>query len=87
MAVKAVKTLKNLLFLTLPSLLILFLILELFFRFVIPSTNPPRGYFDEEEKIFHLSRNPKTGICTIGRLATLRAEWNVNNMGWNFPVD
>ncbi len=84
---KALRLIKGLLFVTLPTIIAVFVFLELFFRFIIPANNPPRGYFDETEKIFRLSRKPEAGMCTIGKFAEIRTEWRVNNMGWNYPVD
>ncbi len=43
--------LKNIIFLTLPSFFILFIGLELFFRFVIPASEKPIAYFDEENSL------------------------------------
>jgi hypothetical protein len=40
--------LKNILFVTLPSLVFMFLLLELVFRFIIPAANQPDYMFDEK---------------------------------------
>jgi hypothetical protein len=80
--------LKNFIILTLPSLLILVLLLELTFRFVIPAANKPDLYFDREEALvrFDTSTNTK-GLFTVGKFAQQRGEWTVNNFGWNNPHD
>lgn len=81
------KALKNILLITLPSILILFFILEIFFRVVIPADNPPRSVFDENEKMYFFSDKKKEGISTRGRFAEIKAKWHINNMHWNSPFD
>jgi hypothetical protein len=81
------KTIRNILLITLPSIVILLVILEIFFRIVIPATDPPMGHFYEEEKIFSLNNSRKEGLITIGRFAEMRSRWHINNMGWNYPID
>lgn len=81
------KTFKNILFVTLPVILIVLILLEVFFRTVIPASNPPKGFFNEEEKIYCFSNKKKNGVYTIGRFAEIRAKWSINNMHWNYPVD
>lgn len=81
------KAIKNFIILTLPVLLILFLLLEVFFRVVIPANNKPWGYFDEEEKLFRHDNSVSEGVYTVGRFARIRANWRINNFGWNSPVD
>lgn len=81
------KTFKNIVFVTLPTILIVMLFLEVCFRTVIPANNPPTWFFDEEEKILCLSNTQKEGVYSIGRFAEIRAKWNINNMHWNYPVD
>jgi len=81
------KTLKNILQISLPAVLILVLLLELFFRFVIPATDPPMSYFDEDERMFFLSNQREEGQITFGAFAQQKARWHINNMHWNYPVD
>ena len=81
------KTLKNILFATLPSILVLLIILEAFFRIVIPASDPPRGFFDEKEKMYSFSNKKEKGVITIGRFAEIRVRWRINNMYWNYPID
>jgi len=80
------KTFKNILFVTLPTILIVLILLEVFFRTVIPAANPPKYFFNEEEKIYCFSNKKKKGVYTIGRFADIRAKWSINNMHWNYPI-
>ena len=74
----------NTLLLTLPSLLILWLVLELCFRFLVPSSNLPYTYFDPVEKILRFDpAGPREGVCTRGKLAQQRGRWRINDEGWN----
>ena len=83
----AMKALKNILIVTLPSIVIVFLLLELIFRIAIPATDPPMGYFNEKEKIYSFSNQREEGQITIGRFAEIRSQWRINNMNWNYPID
>lgn len=78
---------KNLVLVTLPSLLLLFLLLELIFRFLIPASAFPVGYFEEETAIFKFNSNPQTGTFTAGKFAQQRGNWTINNHGWNSPIN
>jgi len=80
--------LKNIIFLTLPSFFILFIGLELFFRFVIPASEKPIAYFDEENSLLRSDEKKRTeGTYTIGKFAKIRAKWRTNNYGWNSAID
>lgn len=81
------RTIKNIILLTLPSLVIVLLVLELFFRYVIPASDSPRGYFNEKDKIYCLSNKKVQGVYTIGRFAEVKGKWRINNMNWNSPID
>lgn len=81
------RILKNILVLSVPTIIFLFLLLEIFFRIVIPSSDPPRGFFDTNEKIYSYSNDKKEGIQTIGKFAEIKTRWRINNMGWNYPVN
>jgi hypothetical protein len=81
------KTLKNIILITIPTLLILFIILELFFRFVIPASNPPLTVYNHEEQLTHYSNNKPRGVVTVGKFAEIRSKWTINNSGWNYPID
>ena len=78
------KTFKNVLLVTLPTILIAFILLEVLFRVVIPASDPPRGFFDENEKMYYLDNGQQEGLYTIGKFAEIRAKWRVNDMHWNF---
>lgn len=81
------KTIKNILFITLPTLVLVFIILELFFRIVIPACNPPLTVYDYEAGLTHYSTERKQGLYTIGKFAQIRSKWMINNDGWNYPID
>jgi len=81
------KTLKNILLVTLPTLLILFIILELFFRFVIPASDPPLSVYRQDEQFINYSNERAQGLYTVGKFARIRTRWTINNEGWNYPLD
>jgi len=81
------KTFKNILLVTLPTILVAFVILEVFFRVAIPASDPPRGFFDETQKMYCLGSSRQEGLYTIGKFAERRAKWRVNDMHWNYPID
>ena len=81
------KAVKNIFLCTLPTIIIVLLMLELFFRIAIPASDPPMGYFDEKQKIYSMSNQKKEGVITIGKFAQIRARWRINNMHWNYPID
>ncbi|MBA4419356.1 MAG: hypothetical protein C0392_15850 [Syntrophus sp. (in: bacteria)] len=81
------KIIKNVLFGTLPAILIVLIVLEVFFRSVIPASDPPRSFFDEKEKMFFCSNEKVKGVNVIGKFAEIRAKWRINNMHWNYPID
>jgi hypothetical protein len=66
--------------------LVLFLLTEVFFRFLLPACEVPPHCFDAEHRILHLEPN-KTGIFTVGPAAELRKRWRTNNYGWNSEID
>ncbi|MEE2785832.1 MAG: hypothetical protein VX589_00735 [Myxococcota bacterium] len=63
----------------------LFILCELFFRFVIPARESPRV---RQEKTFNLIQfdpdHAREGLFTSGRYAEQRAPWAINDLGWNF---
>ncbi|MBN1165036.1 MAG: hypothetical protein JXB45_10695 [Candidatus Krumholzibacteriota bacterium] len=81
------KLLKSLFIITLPTLIILFLLLEIVFRHVLPASDPPQNYFDEKALIFNYLPGQPDGRTSVGGLARLRARYHINNYGWNSPVD
>lgn len=73
---------------TLPTLLILFLVLEVVFRFVVPAAEKPLAVFDQENSLLRSDiSSRKTGTYTMGKLAEIRASWRTNNYGWNSLID
>jgi len=79
---------KNFLFITIPTIVILLLILEGFFRFVIPASKFPIRYFDGQEKILRYNnKTDQNGTVTLGKLAEEKYNWTINNYGWNANID
>lgn len=81
------KVLKNFLVVTLPTLLIVFLILEVFFRIGIKASDTPRPLKNLSDSLVTYDKNYPTGIYTYGSFAEVNAKWTINNMGWNYPID
>jgi hypothetical protein len=80
--------LKNVLRLTLPSLLVIFLILELTVTILIPASQYPYYYYDPDDHILRFSMaEQREGVYTIGPLSQRRAKWRINNAGWNSAID
>jgi len=80
-------SLKNLVFLTVPSILLCILCGELFFRFVIPAAETPWGYYDPIDQIARFEIGQRAGMYTTGKFAQQRGRWRINNMGWNSDID
>jgi hypothetical protein len=78
----------NVVLITLPTLLILFLFLEVVFRFAIPAAEKPLAVFDLDNRLLrsHESRRT-TGTYTMGKRGEIRAKWRINNFGWNSMID
>jgi hypothetical protein len=80
--------LKNILFVTLPSLLVTLLLFELVFRFILPAANQPDYFFDEQYGILRFNTESNTeGVFSTGKLTEHCAHWRINNAGWNNPVN
>jgi hypothetical protein len=79
--------LKNLIVVSIPAVLLLFIILEIFFRYVIVASDPPRTFFYENDKIYAYNNNRSDGIYSKGRFAEIKTRWHINNYGWNYPID
>jgi lysophospholipase L1-like esterase len=79
--------LRNILFLSLPALLAILILLEMFFRFVIRACESPDRFFNEQEKIYSFRKKGETGCYTAGKFAEVKARWSINNCLWNYPVD
>jgi hypothetical protein len=78
--------LKNVLWITLPTLIFCWLIGEIVFRFIVPASEQPLYCFDQQFKLVHFEPNT-SGLATFGRFAEVRGRWRVNNYGWNSGVD
>lgn len=82
------KVLKNILAITIPSLLFTFLLLEFIFRFIIPATDSPKYKFNKEYGFLCFDEDQKKeGIYSVGRFAEIRAKWKLNNYNWNCAYD
>ena len=64
----------------------LIMMLELFFRFIIPAAKSPLGHFDTVNAVFRYFPG-QIGVYTFGRLSEYRTRWRINNYGWNSPID
>jgi len=78
---------KNFFIISLPTIAVLLLILELFFRTVIPAAEFPGYTYNKNDKMFCSSNRKENGLYTIGKFAQIRAKWRINNMNWNYPLD
>lgn len=82
------EALKNLAMVSLPSLVLLLLLLEVVFRTAIPAASRPQAFFDAATSIWKLDRSVQAeGLATVGKFAEQRARWRINNEGWNSPID
>ncbi len=78
---------KNVLLVTVPTLLACLLFAELVvFRLLIPACEPPLYTFDLQFKLLHLKPNT-SGLFTSGRFAQVQGHWRANNCGWNSASD
>jgi hypothetical protein len=68
-----IRTFKNLVFITIPSILFCVILLELFFRYIIPASELPYVYFDLNDQILRYDTKSRTeGLYTIGGFAQQR---------------
>jgi hypothetical protein len=83
-----VTLLRNILLVTLPSFIAIFIILEGIFAFIIPAAEHPYYYYDPTDRILRYSTTElREGVFTMGPLAEERALWRINNAGWNSAID
>lgn len=78
---------KNILFITIPTLVILFLLMEVILSFFMPLPSRPKAIYDEQTNLLRFSPESGTGTYTKGKFFQIRADWSINNKGWNYPVD
>lgn len=82
------KTFKNILFVTLPMLLVLFLLLEIASRVFFPGSEVPKEMYDEENHLVKYKRDyGTTGVWTTGKFSQQTGRWRINNDGWNSPIN
>ena len=82
------KILKNILFITVPMLIILFLILEVASRVFFPGSEAPNCIYDTANHLVKFDRKYGTrGLWTKGNFSQQRGRWRINNDGWNSPID
>jgi len=73
----------NLLVLTLPSLILCFLLLELvIFRFMLPVSERPYRYFDREWSLMKLESH-QSGTYRKGLRSEVKGKYRTNAAGWN----
>lgn len=85
---KMITLIKNILLVTLPTLLILFLLLEISSRLFFPGALYPIREYDKENLITKSnSEIRESGLWTAGYLSQAKAKWRINNEGWNSPID
>jgi hypothetical protein len=66
----------------------MFLILELTFTFIIPASQFPYYYYDQNDRILrYATTEQREGVVTIGYLAQQRTRWRINKAGWNSDID
>jgi len=69
------------------SVLALF-VLEVFFRWLLPAADMPRGYQDPEFGIMlHDTTSARSGLHTLGRFGRPAFTWHINNYGANAAED
>ncbi len=79
---------RNALLLTIPTLILCLIALEVITTFVIPGAQFPYYYYDEENRVLRFSTTDlREGVFTIGPMAQQRARWHINNAGWNSDVE
>lgn len=79
--------LKNILLISIPSLIILVVLLEVILSFFMPLPSKPTTIFYEPTKMEKFSPESGSGVYTKGKFFQIRATWNINNEGWNSPID
>ena len=82
------KVIKKFVLITIPTLIILFLILEVFSILFFPGKQPIGPCWDNEYSILKFSNiYGESGTWTRGNFSQQRGRWRVNNEGWNSPFD
>lgn len=74
---------KSLILLSLPSLILTFVVLEVVFRLLIPASEEPYAYYDSRYHIMRFDTDgPRNGLKTAGFLAQQKNRWMLNEQGW-----
>ena len=80
--------LRKLITITLPTLILLLILGEFIFRFIVPACQLPYVFFDPTDQIMRYdTRYRRTGLYTLGRSAHKGGNWRINNYGWNSEID
>lgn len=79
--------LKSFLLVTVPTLIITILLLEFVLSFFMPLPSRPKTIYDQQTNILKFSPESGSGTYTKGKFFQLRADWNINNAGWNSAID
>lgn len=83
-----ITALKNIFFVTIPSLFLMFLVLEVVFRTIVPASEFPLTKYDPEHRMLLFeNRFANEGTYTLGKSAEQRGHWRINNFGWNSPIN
>lgn len=81
------KFIKNILLITIPTLFIVFVILEIFAR-IIGACEFPMHKYDMEEQIYKFDTTyAREGTWSRGRWAQVQGNWRINNLGWIDAID
>ncbi len=78
---------RNLVLITVPTCLLLVVLLEVIFRTVIPAAEIPYKSSGSENVLRYDPNRTATGVFTAGMLAQQRASWRINNEGWPSAID
>ncbi len=81
------RSFNNFFIISIPTIIILILFFEIFFRIIIPANNPPLNEFSEKHQFLRYSNKIRTGQYTIGKFAEIRTKWTINNEGFNYPIN
>jgi hypothetical protein len=84
---KTKETIKNLAFVTIPTILIFCALFELVLHTVLPAAKRPRYCYD---RVYNINRNDPSepdGYWTMGKWCRNKTRWHINNYGWNSSID
>jgi len=82
------KAIKNFLIITIPTLILLVIILEIFFRYGLPACQSPVSIsYDENDMFMYDTTFQKEGLWVVGKFAEVQGKWKVNNYVWNSEID